>query len=268
MLGYGVFVTTSSFALKSGFIRDKRINMTRTVILHYHLFKNAGSSLDAAFKVNFDVNKGEWVTAEFPSSPELNREQVKQWIIDNPKAKCFSSHTASLPPPQIEGVKVIPVIFMRHPIDRIASAYVFESKQGSDNYGAVLARNTGFSGYVETRLSTPNDHQCRNFHAHRLARMYDNEIGDEQMRAIKALENLPFVGVVETFSASLEKLEKLLIAEGFENLVLKPLERNVSRGVKKSLDEKLVEIKEQLGDESFDKLIAANKADLSIWNNL
>ena len=44
----------------------------KTVILHYHLFKNAGTSLDAAFKENFSEESGEWVTKEFPAQPSQN----------------------------------------------------------------------------------------------------------------------------------------------------------------------------------------------------
>ena len=57
-------------------------------------------------------------------------------------------------------------------------------------------------------------------------------------------------------------------SEGFVSVKLKPVEKNVSRGVKKSLDEKLAEIKEQLGEEVFAKLAEANEADLGIWESL
>jgi hypothetical protein len=50
----------------------------KTVFLHYHLFKNAGASLDAALKENFSDADNEWVTKEFPAQPTKNREQVKQ----------------------------------------------------------------------------------------------------------------------------------------------------------------------------------------------
>jgi len=235
----------------------------KTVILHYHLFKNAGTSLDAAFKENFKGD--EWVTAEFPAQPAENREMVKQWIIDNPQAKCFSSHTAMLPPPQIEGVKVLPVIFMRHPIDRIASAYEFEKKQGGDSFGAVLARNTDFSGYVETRLALPHDRQCRNFHLHRFAAMFGERQGDEFVRAKMAIEKLPFVGVVEAFAQSLVRLETWLKAEGFKDLKIKLVEKNVNRDKKISLDERLENIKTELGGAGYSIFMDTNKEDIEIY---
>ena len=234
----------------------------RKVILHYHLFKNAGTSLDAAFKENFKGD--EWVTAEFPAQPAKNREMVKQWIIDNPQAKCFSSHSAMLPPPKIDGVKVLPVIFLRHPIDRIASAYEFEKKQGGDGFGAVLARNTDFKGYVETRLAISNDRQCRNFHMQRLASMFGEKEGDEFTRAKMALKKLPFVGLVENFSGSLERLEVWLKSEGFNDVQIKPVEKNVSRMISQSLDEKMKLIKASLGIDVWMKLLMANKEDAEL----
>jgi hypothetical protein len=240
----------------------------KTIILHYHLFKNAGTSLDAALKENFSEENGEWVTKEFPAQPAKNREELKQWIIDNPQAKCFSSHTAIFPVPVIDGINIIPVVFYRHPIDRMASAYSFEKKQGGDGFGPVLARNTSLRGYIETRLAFGHDRQCRDFHAHRFATMYDEQQGDEATRAKMAIEALPFVGLVEKYSESLERLEALLKAEGFEDIKLKPVEKNVSRGVKKSLGEKLSEIKEQLGEGVFAKLVEANEMDLGIWEGL
>jgi hypothetical protein len=97
--------------------------------------------------------------------------------------------------------------------------------------------------------------------------MFGEKQGDETTRAKMAAENLPFVGVVEKYSESLVRLEELLQSEGFEGIKLKPVERNVSRGVIKSLDEKLAEIKEQLGEELFEKLVEANEVDLEIWGN-
>ncbi|MFL1455763.1 sulfotransferase family 2 domain-containing protein [Marinobacter sp. GN3S48] len=238
----------------------------RKVILHYHLFKNAGTSLDAAFKENFKGD--EWVTQEFPGNLKQNREQVAQWIQDNPQAKVFSSHTAYLPPPKLEGIKVLPVIFMRHPIDRIASAYAFETKQGGDSFGAVLARNTDLSGYIETRLALPHDRQCRNFHMQRLAMMFGEKQGDEFTRAEKALGTLPFVGIVEQFADSMARLETWLREHGFKDIQLKPVEKNVSRDINKALKEKLKEFEQRISPEVFSKLMDANEYDSTLYEVL
>ena len=238
----------------------------RTVILHYHLFKNAGTSMDATLNRNFPDDL--WVTREFPSDPKSNAEQLKQWIIDEPQAICFSSHTAFLPPPEIENVTIIPVIFMRHPIDRIVSAYSFERDQGADTFGSTLARNTALSGYIETRLSIPNDHQCRNFHVEKFSRMFGkgNNPTQRLVNAKKAIEALPFVGDVGDFDNSIKRLENLLKEHGL-NVDLTAEKKNVSQK-SKSIDEKLADLKSDLGNDLYNRLMEANKEDLASYEFL
>jgi len=172
----------------------------RKLILHYHLFKNAGTSVDELLKRSFGSR---WVTREFNGGgPAAHRAELARWLQEERDAVAFSSHTAQLPPPAAAGVECFPLIFVRHPIDRIASAYAFETKHGGSGFGAVLARNTTLAGYIEVRLSLGHDRQCRNFHVARLAQMFPATDGDERARAMKALDALPFVGLVEAFDAA------------------------------------------------------------------
>lgn len=238
----------------------------RTVILHYHLFKNAGTSLDASLKEAFKKDE-HWVTKEFPSKLEDNNKLVKEWILDNPKARVFSSHTAQLPPPDLEkdGVKILPLIFVRHPLDRIVSAYSFEKKQSSNTFGSVLARNTDLSGYINVRLSVKNDRQCRNFHTERLCKMFTVENDNEINKAKKALKALPFVGVVEEYSKSIHILNRWLQTEGFEDIELKVTRENISRKQAKTIDEKMIDLKNSMSIEDYDYLVSENSDDLILY---
>lgn len=236
----------------------------RNVILHYHLFKNAGTSIDAAFKETFGAD--DWLTAEFPSQLRANHKQVAEWILDNPKAKVFSSHTAYLPPPKIKGVRILPVVFLRHPLDRIASVYAFETQQSGNSFGAVLARNTDLSGYIETRLSLAHDRQCRNFHVHRLAMTHHEEESSELARALKALDTLPFIGVVERFSASIEKLEDCISSYGFGKISLPVMRKNVSRPQAKTVEDSVSELKNGVASDVWRKLQDENKEDIELYH--
>ncbi len=236
----------------------------RKVILHYHLFKNAGTSLDSSLKENF---KGvEWATKEFPNNHKLNQSQLAEWIENSGETKCYSSHTAQFPPPKFDDIDVLPIVFVRNPLDRIASAYSFEKRQGGNSFGAVLARNTDFRGYIETRLALNKDRQCRNFHTYRLAMMIGEDQGKELERAVKAVDYLPYVGVVESYNQSLNLLEGWLQAEGFSDISIKAVEKNVSRNPKKSLSEKLDQMKDILGNECFDSLVLANNDDIKLYD--
>ena len=94
----------------------------RTVILHYHLFKNAGTSVDRLLKDNV---ADRWVTGEFPANGGNNSGLVADWIRPTPDAVAFSSHTMLGPLPFVDDVQIISLIFLRDPIARIISAYTF-----------------------------------------------------------------------------------------------------------------------------------------------
>jgi len=238
----------------------------RPIIFHYHLFKNAGTSLDATFKENFSEERNEWLTKKFSNDHQENSKQVRQWILDNPQAKCFSSHTAMLPPPVIDDVKILAVIFIRHPLDRISSAYAFEKNQSGEGFGAVLARNTDLKGYFETRLSLIHDRQCRNFHTYRFAQRLETA-QSELEKSLETAEKLPFVGVVEYFDQSIEKLNTLLKSD-FNSIELKAVQKNVSQNSKLTIEDKLTNLKNKLDDETFYKLLKCNEDDLFLYNKV
>lgn len=196
----------------------------RTVILHYHLFKNAGTSLDAILQRNFP---GRWVTREFPH--EHNTEDVAEWIAANPQAVAFSSHTAQGPLPRLPDTRIVSVLFLRDPVARIRSAYLFERTQRDDTtdpLGMELAAGQDFEGYVRARLAIPGDRQCRDFHVARLSRFVPGP-EPELDRAMAALSCLTVVGQVESFAASVARLA-LVLRDDFPAFDPRPVHENRS----------------------------------------
>ena len=202
--------------------------MSRTVILHYHLFKNAGTSLDQVLKRNFGDR---WVTREFSMTTDDNSAQVAEWIRSEPEAVAFSTHTALGPIPEIEGVRIITVMLLRDPIARIRSAYRFERKQDADTWGAELAKEHDLEGYVRARLGRPKDRQCRNFQTHRLATLVPGE-GAELDRALKGLAQLSVVGLVDGFDDTMTRLSDI-IRPDFPDFAWESVRANTTSGEKK-----------------------------------
>jgi hypothetical protein len=237
----------------------------RNVIFHYHFFKNAGTSVDELLKANFP---GCWVGREFSdgNAKDINA-QVMHWVEDEVDAVAFSSHTATLPPPHIDGVRLFPVVFLRHPVDRIVSAYTFERRQGSASLGSVIARNTSLAGYIEIRLALHADRQCRNFHVARLSQMYPATAGDELTRALRAVEELPFVGLVENFDASIAHLTELL-APDFPGFRALPVASNISRDLSTPLAERLANVEQEIGETLYRELLNANADDLVLFEQV
>jgi len=186
---------------------------------------------------------------------------VEAWIAANPTAKALSSHTARGPLPRVANVSIAPLIFVRHPLDRIRSAYEFERRQKSDKPGPRMAKEADFAGYVSAKLAR-RDRQCRNFQTGRLAsfgRPREPELGE----ALAALDSLPFVGLVEDFAGSMSRMETYL-REAFPAFRAFGAKANVWREGR-TLEERLDDLRAELGPEMWDALVEANRDDLEVF---
>jgi hypothetical protein len=236
----------------------------RKIIFHYHLFKNAGTSLDVLLKKNFPNS---WVSKEFTGTAPSRREAVISWILKETNVVSFSSHTAAPLQAEIENIEVFPISFVRHPIDRIASAYTFERKQGYNTFGPTLARNTSLGGYIDIQLSLGYDSQCRNFLLQHFSSFSDAVTQDRETRAVKVVDTLPFIGLVEEYAESIEKLATWLKPHfpEFQPIVF---EANVTRDVSVPLDEWLSQIRQEIGPDLYQKVTDANKADFMLYERV
>ncbi|MCA1749065.1 MAG: hypothetical protein LC634_05865 [Sphingomonadales bacterium] len=229
------------------------------------MFKNAGTSVDAMLKANFGDR---WATQEFETNdPSRNKMLVEQFLRDHPEISALSSHTALLPAPQLAERAVFPIIFVRHPLLRLASAYRFEVKQDADTFGARLAKRTDFPGYVEELLLQNEPGQARNFQAGRLAMNFPDSEGARFNRALRAVDALPFVGLVEAYDRSVDRLARMLEPHfpDFEPLIV---QENVSGGAAHDVEGRLAEIRQQLGNDLFLRLSDANREDTAIFESV
>jgi hypothetical protein len=236
-------------------------NGTRRLLIHYHLFKNAGTSVDAILRRNF---ADRWINTEFPPRSQVDhQEAITRFIRDNPHLAAISSHTLMLPVPRIEGVEIFPILFVRHPLDRMRSAYEFERRQDATTIGSRFAREHDFAGYIRARLAIRGDRACRDFHVARLAMAVTVSEGSEVERALAAVERLPFVGLVEAFGASAEKLQQL-VQPMFPEFQCFDVWENSTKGRQRTLEERVDDIREELGEECFAMVMDANRADIAL----
>lgn len=121
----------------------------RTVLVHHHIFKNAGTSFNYALKKAFGRNFHEY---DLPNGKVVTREALANYIEECPSVVAISGHHIALPPIQTDGLKTISSILIRDPLARIRSIYQFEKKQKSQTKGAVMAKKLGFREFVLWRL--------------------------------------------------------------------------------------------------------------------
>lgn len=239
--------------------------VTRRLLLHYHLFKNAGTSVDAILRRNFGDR---WINTEFPPRGQVNhQEAIRTLILDNPRLEAISSHTLMLPVPRIDKIEILPILFVRHPLDRMRSAHEFERRQDMTTVGSRMARELDFASYIRARLAMPGDRACRDFQVHRLAMAVPVTEGSELQRALAAVERLPFVGLVEAFKASAERLQRLVqpMFPAFQSF---DVWENSTKARNHTLEERVDSIRKELGEESFALIMEANQNDMALYERM
>lgn len=253
---------------KNIFIK-KKMASARHIIMHYHIFKNAGSTVSSILINNYggdqcgDIeNKNSWGT--------LNQNDILNYATNNPTLKAISSHHARLPTPTYKNIIFHPIIFLRHPIDRIGSVYFYERKQpfNPSQPGTKIAHENDFAGYVKIRLSDGSA-PIRNFQTVHLAgRHHDmrNAIAtdDDLKVAMGRISDLPFFGIVELFDESIVKLSRYLSPNFYfngDNYV----KANVNLESSNTLAERLDNIKNMLGQSLYQELLEKNVLDMQLY---
>ncbi|KUJ84919.1 hypothetical protein AWR36_004585 [Microbulbifer flavimaris] len=188
-------------------------------------------------------------------------------IYANPKLKALSSHQI-VPPLPIGDFEVFPIIFIRHPILRAKSAYLFEWQRQLN-----LAQPKGsFGEYVEEKLEAGSGGAISDFHVYQMANTsLDSRWpvrSEDPLRRLSAakifLESLPFFGLVEHFQVSLERMH-FYLKYHFPELEIVHRKINVTDVSELSVDSKISIIKSELGADLFRKLESCNKLDLDFY---
>jgi hypothetical protein len=119
----------------------------RLVIVHYHIFKNAGSTVEEILRHSFGER---FATLETPAGDGLipNADMLR-FLDARPALRAFSSHQIRHPLPQAPGCLFFDVCFLRDPIDRIRSIYTyFRQKPNPADPMSELANRAGLGDFV------------------------------------------------------------------------------------------------------------------------
>jgi hypothetical protein len=236
--------------------------MKRSILIHHHIFKNAGTSLQYALKKYFG---DKYYECELPQSQMVTKEELEKFILDNPEALAISGHHICLPAPQGKEYETLSVILLRNPLARVESIYKFERKQNAETEGAIKAKELDFKGYVRWRLEATPTMLC-NYQTYYCSRKEKSEGSkiptDADLKvAVQNLKASAVVGTVERYEETLELANTKLIANYPEiNLEYSYLNATNKKSIPNSEDvRKKLEL--ELGEEIVNKLEEGNKLD-------
>ncbi|PCJ54499.1 MAG: hypothetical protein COA70_05075 [Planctomycetota bacterium] len=243
--------------------RKRKTEEVRNVLVHFHIFKNGGTTFDHALKREF---KGGFVEFDGHAANSVHLpSEVSAFLHTRPKVKALSSHHLRFPLAGDENLKLYGVVFLRHPFDRMHSIYKYERKQKSDSPGSQHAKKFDFPDYIRWRLDQGRSNLLCNYHASILTcnpregrRVPDRGLALERLREVAAC------GTVDQLEVSLALAEQQL-RPIFPELNLATTPQNVTVGRKSSLQGRIDEAEKACGGELFAEVAARNELDLELY---
>jgi hypothetical protein len=175
----------------------------RFVLLHYHILKNAGTTVERILGRNFGAG---FATLDSPDpNAHVANAALLSFLDRNPHIKAVSSHQTHYPRPDAPDAIFFDLCFLRDPIDRIRSMYSdFRRRPPTDDPVCSLARESG-PGEFARQLVEKHPHLVNDAQVVLLANRgaYDHPPGRKDLdRAIDTILKMSFVGVVDMFNES------------------------------------------------------------------
>lgn len=237
---------------------------SKPVILHLHLFKNAGSTVDWVLQKNFGKDAIKFDDQKNPANVYTS-DDVLGVINKNPNAKSISSHQMRFPLPKSNGRALISIVFVRHPIDRAFSLYSFARRDDRQSEFNKMAKNSTLREFVNSNIENKDLNQMKNPQTRWLAQ--EIKEFNPPLRLAKAIENITsstILGVVDRIDESLVVAEEILKPH-FPGIDLSYVAQNVSRDRASLFEERLASGRKEIGEELWFKLTRRNELDMQVY---
>ena len=225
---------------------------------HFHLYKNAGSSVIRVFSETF----GKSAIAEIDKYGDFTEAKrhtlgiTREAFSANPGLRMVSSHRMVLDTAPDGGFFPIPVILLRHPIQRLVSTYRFERRSAFHQHlaSAQAARALPLNAWLEWAAEQPG--LC-NYQTQHLAWGWAGEgstgLLTGAMARLQLMKKHGVVGVVEDWNGFIQKLSSVETA--IDRAKATTIEENSSPS------SNYADIHESV----ISKIEERNQADIALW---
>ena len=244
-----------------------RPGKSRFVLVHNHIFKNAGSSIDWALKKNFGDN---FLDHRDDDLMRRGAAYLGPYLENQKNIRALSTHHLTLPLPDISKVNILQIMMFRHPIERVTSVYSFERKQiEATTPGAIHAQKFNLNDYILWRMRPDVGATIRNFHVlkslpPKIQRL-EAYTSEDVSSAKRYLKSIKLLGLVEKFDESMVLFEHVVGRLG-RNIDLSYVKQNVNQDyLGLNREERINNLRSQIDDYTFNLLVANNEQDLELY---
>jgi hypothetical protein len=209
----------------------------RFVVVHYHIFKNAGSTVERILEREFP---GSFARIHGPSADAtLDAHDLELFLNDHPNVKAVTSHHLRYPAPVMRDAVVFDCCFLRHPLDRLDSIYSYYRQVDSTDPLCRSAHRQSPAEFVRQLLDCSPE-QISNAQVTQIASRgaFTRPANEADLeRALQIVRNMAWPGVVEMFQESMVAAEYYL-RPAFPSIRLGSSPANVSRPILPGAEER------------------------------
>jgi hypothetical protein len=240
----------------------------RFVIIHYHILKNGGSTIESILEREFPHGFATLHGAS--SSATLDGRHLEAFLRQHPHIVAVSSHHLRYPKPVIRHMVSFDCCFLRHPLDRLDSLYRYLRRiEPADPLSCRAHRMSArdfFRDLVDESPHILSDIQVTQLACSGAFTRPPHQ-GDLD-RAADAFRDMAIPGLIEMFDESLIAAEYFL-RPAFPTLSLEYIPKNVSRPIGPMAPMRPLNRQERLvrlwGGNLYDDLARLNQLDLELF---
>jgi len=235
----------------------------RTVLLHYHILKNAGTTIENILDRSFGHKFRTVDTTE--RDGHVSTRILLRMLGREPEVRAVSSHQIRHPVPAVPGFLFFDLCIFRDPIDRIRSMYdYFREKPGAGDPVSDFANQLPLGDFV-ARLIQEMPWYVNDIQVNLLANGIVNDCPRRQdlELALARMLQTSFLGVVDCFTESLIAGQYFLHPI-FPELDVADTADNTTGGLAGSLDQKVSRVEEACEPEVYAQLLRMNALDLEL----
>jgi hypothetical protein len=237
---------------------------SKFIILHYHIFKNAGSTIEYILKNNFKDNHHDIHGSNENSSVTLS--EIEKFTHSNPTTISLTSHHLRYPVSDFENYKIIDIVYIRHPIDRLYSMFAYYDKIKwqtaqklliSDNFPEFLEKILEIQPFNSINSQTNFFSNASDYY------FPPNDLDLE--KAIRYAKKVRWLGTVDQFDKSI-KTAKYFLNPIFKNLNIDYITQNTTTNpsIQLDIELKINTLKSKFG-KVIDLAIEYNSLDIKLW---
>lgn len=234
----------------------------KPLIIHAHMFKNAGSTLDWSLARCFGEN---FIDHRDNDAMKQGQQYLRPYLEEHRQLDALSSHWINFPLPKVPGLRILSILLFRHPIERIRSVYQFErTQEPAETPGSVQAKQLCFRDYVAWRMEPMPGPAIKNYQTRYCCGTFlGDDLENKYQLALKTLESTPMVGLVDIYDESMLLFEDHL-KPYFPEIDLSYIRQNTTQNNSLSQKQRIEKILDELGSIA-NKVLENNHFDLMLY---